>query len=174
MTMGITIADYDPKWATQFATLRVQLASVLNGLADAIEHIGSTAVPGLAAKPIIDIDILLRPTAELPLVISRLASLGYEHQGDLGIEGREAFRTPQNDIAHHLYVCPHDSQQYSRHIAFRDYLRAHIEDANAYAARKRELAARFAADRDAYTQAKSEFVEKILCFSRQNLVPSEK
>lgn len=174
MTTAITIQDYDPRWPAQFAALRAQLATVLDELADAIEHIGSTAIPGLAAKPIIDIDILLKSTSELPLVIAKLASLGYEHQGDLGIAGREAFRTLKNDIAHHLYVCPHNSPEYARHIAFRDYLRAHIEDAYAYAALKRELAARFAADRDAYTQAKSEFVEKILCSSRQNLSSSEK
>ena len=169
MTATITIQDYDPRWPAQFATLRARFATVLNGLTETIEHIGSTAVPELAAKPIIDIDVLLKPAVALPVIISRLASLGYEHQGYLGIIGRETFRIPKNDIAHHLYVCPHGSLEYARHIAFRDYLRAHIEDANAYAALKRKLAARFATDREAYTQGKSEFVEQILCSSRHNI-----
>jgi GrpB-like predicted nucleotidyltransferase (UPF0157 family) len=174
MTTAITIQDYDPRWPAQFAALRAQLATVLNELADAIEHIGSTAVPGLAAKPIVDIDVLLKPTAALPLVIARLAPLGYEHQGDLGVADREAFGTPKSEIAHHLYICPHSSVEYARHIIFRDHLRSHIEDANNYATLKRQLAARFATDREAYTQAKSEFVEKILRSYRQNLGLSKK
>ena len=74
-------------------------------MVSAIEHIGSTSVPGLAAKPIIDLDVLLASAAYLPETIRRLATLGYEHEGDLGIAGREAFRTPPSLFAHHLYVC---------------------------------------------------------------------
>jgi GrpB-like predicted nucleotidyltransferase (UPF0157 family) len=110
----------------------------------------------------IDIDVLLRSSADLPPAISRLGCLGYEHQGDLGIAGRAAFRATRNDIHHHLYVCSPESQAYGRHIAFRDYLRTHPEDANAYATLKRQLAETFASDRDAYTQAKGLFVAEIL------------
>jgi len=162
MTAPITIEDYDPLSPEKFETLRRRIAPVLNELVAAIEHIGSTAVPGLAAKPIIDIDILLRSAADFPLVRARLASMGYEHQGDLGVAGREAFRTPPSQTAHHLYVCSPGSREYGRHIAFRDYLRTHPEDASAYATLKRKLAAKSANDREAYTQAKTKFVEDIL------------
>jgi GrpB-like predicted nucleotidyltransferase (UPF0157 family) len=161
MTSPITIQNYDPLWPQRFEMLRSRIAAVLDVLAAAIEHIGSTAVPGLAAKPIIDIDVLLRSAAELPLAIIRLASLGYEHRGDLGIPGREAFRTPPDDFPHHLYLCPPDSQEYRRHIAFRDHLRTHPEDARAYATLKHNLVAKLCDRRDAYTQAKSEFIADI-------------
>lgn len=128
----------------------------------AIEHVGSTAVPGLAAKPIIDMDVLLISATDLQLVIAKLACVGYEHRGDLGVAGREAFRTPPNDLPHHLYVCPSGSAEYRRHISFRDHLRTHPTDANSYASLKRELVRKFGDDREAYTKAKSTFVAEIL------------
>jgi GrpB-like predicted nucleotidyltransferase (UPF0157 family) len=155
------IADYDPRWPEQFETLRSRIAAALGDLAIAIEHIGSTAVHGLAAKPVIDIDVLMRSDADLSLVTSKLALLGYDHRGDLGIPGREAFRAPPDDFPHHLYVCPPHSREYRRHIAFRNYLRTHPNDANAYASLKRSLAEKFGDQREAYNQAKSQFVDDI-------------
>jgi len=162
MTSPVTIQDYDPLWPQQFESLRARLAVILGNMAAAIEHVGSTAVPGLAAKPVIDIDVLLRSAADLPLAINRLKSSGYEHQGDLGVDGREAFRTPKDEPAHHLYVCRPSSEEFKWHIAFRDHLRTHPEDAHAYAALKRTLATKFFNDRDAYTQGKTEFVTDVL------------
>lgn len=158
----VVIEDYNPLWPAQFETLRSRLATALNSLALAIEHVGSTAVPGLAAKPIIDTDVLLRLRDDLPPAIAALASIGYEHRGDLGITGREAFQAPAGNFYHHLYVCPPDSPEFRRHIAFRDHLRTHPVDASAYAHLKRELALRFRDDREAYNNAKREFVEGIL------------
>jgi GrpB-like predicted nucleotidyltransferase (UPF0157 family) len=158
----IIIEDYDPRWPQRFETLRSRIAAALNELAVSIEHVGSTAVPGLAAKPIIDIDVLLRSSTDLPVVIRKLADLGYEHQGDLGVSGREAFRSKSDAVHHHLYVCPPGSREYERHVAFRNYLRTHAADATAYALLKRELASRFGNDREAYSQAKMEFVQRIL------------
>ena len=171
MTAPIKVEDYDPHWSEEFEMLRSRIALLLDELATAIEHVGSTAVPGLAAKPIIDIDILLRSVSDLPIVCTRLGSLGYEHRGDLGVAGREAFRTPPGQFAHHLYVCPPGSQEYSRHIAFRDYLRSHPEDASAYAALKRNLAYEFATDREAYNQGKTEFVRLILHRAGHDFTP---
>lgn len=156
---SIVVEEYDPRWPEEFERLRKKIAAALGELAAAIEHVGSTAVPGLAAKPIIDLDVLLRSGTDLQLAIDRLASIGYEHQGDLGVTGREAFRSPEGEFPHHLYVCLREQQQYARHIAFRDYLRGHPEEARAYARLKRELALTFAEDREAYTQGKSQFVE---------------
>ena len=142
--------------------LRSRIEGVILGMAAAIEHVGSTAVPGLASKPIIDMDVLLISATDLPLVIVKLASVGYEHRGDLGVAGREAFRTPPNELPHHLYVCPSSSPEYRRHISFRDHLRTHPTDANSYASLKRELVRKFGDDREAYTKAKSMFVAEIL------------
>jgi GrpB-like predicted nucleotidyltransferase (UPF0157 family) len=143
-------------------------------MAAAVEHVGSTAIPGLAAKRTIDIDVLLGSGADLPLVIARLASFGYVHRGDLGVTGREAFRAPPNDVPHHLYVCLPGSHEYRRHIAFRDYLRSHPKDAKAYAILKHELACKFGSDRDAYTQTKGKFVEEILRRASQESKQSAK
>ena len=162
MANPVIIEDYDPRWPQLFEMLRSRLSAVLDELAISIEHVGSTAVPGLPAKPIIDIDVLLRLSTDLPVVITRLADLGYEHRGDLGVSGREAFRAKSDAVHHHLYVCPPGSREYDRHIAFRNYLRAHAADANVYALLKRELASKFVSDREGYNQAKNEFVQRIL------------
>jgi GrpB-like predicted nucleotidyltransferase (UPF0157 family) len=158
----VVVVDYDPRWPAAFEILRSPLAEALGSLAAAIEHMGSTAVPGLAAKPLIDIDVLLKSASDLPLVIQRLAFLGYVHRGDLGIAGREAFAAPPGTHAHHLYVCPPESQEYRRHLALRDYLRTHSAEAAAYGRLKRSLAARFRDDRAAYLAGKGEFVESLL------------
>lgn len=158
----VLIEEYDPLWPERFRMLHSRIAGSIDSLAAAIEHVGSTAVPGLAAKPIIDMDVLLKSIADLPLAIARLASIGYTHRGDLGIAGREAFRVPNGDVPHHLYVCPPGSLEYGRHVAFRDYLRTHLQDAAAYANLKRNLARQFGSDREGYNQAKAAFVQEIL------------
>jgi len=170
MTAPVIIENYDPQWPQRFAVLRGRIAAVLGPLAAAIDHIGSTAVSGLAAKPVIDIDVLLRSADDLSAVIDALAALGYRHQGDLGVPGREAFKAPPSEFPHHLYVCPPESAEYRRHLAFRDHLRSHPEDARAYADLKRKLAAELGADRDAYTSAKTQFVQEILRRAVQNTV----
>jgi GrpB-like predicted nucleotidyltransferase (UPF0157 family) len=162
MTGPIIIENYDPLWPQRFEQIRARIAPTLGPLSAAIEHIGSTAVPGLAAKPIIDVDVLLKSSADLPLAISKLALLGYLHQGNLGIPGRDAFQAPYHDAPHHLYVCSPESPEFLRHVALRDHLRTHPKDAEAYSNLKRELARKFSLDREAYTQAKTNFIEQIL------------
>ena len=158
----IVIREYDPAWQRLFERLRQRLLFVLGGLAVAVEHVGSTAVPGLAAKPVVDIDAMVASAEDVSLAIERLERAGYRHEGDLGIPGREAFEPPADAPRHHLYVLAADSEQLRRHLAFRDYLRAHPEEASTYAALKREAARRFGADRRAYTDAKKGFVERAL------------
>lgn len=165
MAAPVIINEYDPAWPAVFARLAAIVATPLGGLALAIEHIGSTAVPGLAAKPIIDIDIAVADDAAVREAIARLATIGYVHEGDLGIPGREAFAAPTWLPTHHLYVCRADNREYRRHIAFRDYLRAHPDAVRDYAALKRQLALKHRDDRDAYTNAKSEFIAGILALA---------
>jgi len=159
----IVIADYDPAWAGQFAEIAGRVrAAFADGPLIAVEHIGSTAVMGLAAKPIIDIDVIIPSHSDVPGAIARLATLGYTHQGDLGISGREAFHTPPGTVPHHLYLCVCDNAEYRRQVTFRDYLRDHGDEAKRYEALKRDLAAQFPTDRAAYSADKSEFVEAAL------------
>ena len=162
MSEPIIIEDYDPRWPEQFELLRSRVAPALGTLAAAFDHVGSTAVPGLAAKPIIDIDVLLHSAADLFEAITRLAILGYKHRGDLGVIGREAFHPPSNDVPHHLYLHGPESREYARHISFRNHMRANPQDARAYERLKRALAQQFRNNREAYNLGKSEFVEAIL------------
>ena len=162
MTVPIIIEDYDPSWPRSFEAIRDRIIPAIGEFVTAIEHIGSTSVPGLAAKPIIDIDVLLRSSDGLRVVIAALEGLGYQHQGTLGIPGRDAFVAPSHDVRHHLYVCSPEAPEFQRHIMFRDYLRQHPKDAAEYARLKRNLSGRFSIDREAYTEAKTEFIEEIL------------
>jgi GrpB-like predicted nucleotidyltransferase (UPF0157 family) len=151
----IEVVDYDPAWPAEFERLKGRALAALGELAVAVEHVGSSAVPGLAAKPIVDLYAVVE---DVPAAIERLTALGYVHQGDLGIPGREAFDWPRGERRHHLYVCPRDHEGLDEVLRFRDYLREHPEEARAYAELKRELAVRHRDDRDAYGAAKTAFI----------------
>ena len=161
----VHIADYDPQWPVEFRRIRDQITAALGLLAQRIEHVGSTAVPGLAAKSIIDIDVVIATRSDLPAVTASLCPLGYQHEGDLGVAGREAFTTPPGAPPHHLYVCAAGNPALARHLAFRDFLRSHPGAARAYAELKRSLASQFRDDRTAYTEAKTAFIEQALAAS---------
>jgi len=165
-TDPVIVVDYDPLWPQAFELLRARLAGALGDLAVAIEHVGSTAVPGLAAKPVIDIDVVLRSETDLPAAGSALATLGYDFIGDLGIAGREAFRAPAGEPEHNLYVCAAGATELQRHLTFRDVLRAEPELAREYAELKRALAERYRDDRDTYTEGKTPFVTRVLMNAR--------
>jgi GrpB-like predicted nucleotidyltransferase (UPF0157 family) len=161
MPAPLVIKEYDPQWPVLFEELRVKFSDLLGDMVSAIEHVGSTSVPGLAAKPIIDLDVLLASASYLPETIRRLATLGYEHEGDLGIAGREAFRTPPALFAHHLYVCLPNYEEFRRHILLRNYLRSHPAEVSAYSHLKWVLFTKFN-DRADYTQAKADFVTQLV------------
>jgi len=162
-TKRVIVLPYDAGWERDFIQIKSEIQPVLEGLALAIEHVGSTSVRGLSAKPIIDIDVVIRDNSMLDAVISALQRIGYRHEGDLGIPGREAFAYDGKEHlkTHHLYVCPQDSAELRRHIAFRDYLRSHPEAVSAYSRIKEEGAARYPNDIDQYIAFKSPFIEKI-------------
>ena len=105
----IVVVEYDSAWPELFRQLRPPVWSLVRDVALSIEHVGSTAVPGLAAKPIIDMSVIVASDRAVPVVIARLATLGYVHLGNLGIAGREAFRRPDGLPPHNLYVCPQGS-----------------------------------------------------------------
>ena len=162
MGREVRVVAYDPAWATTFASIKETVTSALGPLAQRVEHVGSTSVPGLWAKPIVDIDVVIQSWASLPDTITALGSLGYVHQGDQGIKEREAFKSPAGAPSHNLYVCSADSRELKRHVTFRDYLRIHADAVSEYAELKKKLAEEFRHDIDGYCEAKTHFIEGIL------------
>ena len=162
-TSYVTVIPYSDQWERDFLKIKDEIKSALGELAESIEHVGSTSVRGLSAKPVIDIDVVISDSSVLSDVIAALGRIGYQHEGDLGITGREAFRYDGKDHLqkHHLYVCPEDSPELRRHIAFRDYLRSHPEAAAEYSRIKEEGAALYPEDIDRYIEYKTPFIEKI-------------
>ena len=163
ITKHVVVLPYDEQWKHDFLQIKAELANVLGQLAIEIEHVGSTSVQGLSAKPIIDIDVVIKDYSELENVISALEKIGYQHEGNLGITGREAFKYEGKEHLrkHHLYVCPEDSQELRRHIAFRDYLKTHPDAVREYSCIKEEGAELYPDDIDRYIEHKSSFIEKI-------------
>ncbi|KAF0196064.1 MAG: hypothetical protein FD169_1130 [Bacillota bacterium] len=157
----VIIVDYDPAWPGLFNTLKSSVEMSLGEVALSIEHVGSTSVPGLAAKPIIDMDVIVR-AEDLGKATALLANIGYVHDGDGGIPGRERFRPPTGLPKHHLYVCAADNPELKHHLQFRDYLRAHPDAAAEYGLLKKHLAAVYGDDREGYSVAKTEFITTIL------------
>jgi GrpB-like predicted nucleotidyltransferase (UPF0157 family) len=155
---SITVVDYDPAWPTQFEILRSIILSAVGDIAIAVEHVGSTSVPGLAAKPIIDIDVVVASAADVSVAIERLAAIGYEHRGNLGVEGREAFESPPEPPQRHLYVCVQGGTALRNHLALRDYLRNNSNSTAKYGRLKKQLAALFPTDIDNYIDGKTDFV----------------
>ena len=162
-TAQVTVVPWDPRWPQEFLRIRVQLLALLGPLAAAVEHVGSTAVEGLWAKPILDADVVLRDREALPAAVRALERGGWRWEGDLGIPDRESFDTAQHTELwpHHLYVCPPASAELRRHLALRDYLRAHPEAAAEYSRVKREAAALFPDDIDRYLAYKSAVIAGI-------------
>ena len=163
VTKHVVVLPYDAQWRQDFLKIKDELIDALGQLAVSIEHVGSTSVQGLSAKPIIDVDVVIKDYSVLDRVIISLENIGYRYEGDLGIAGREAFKYDGKEHLrkHHLYVCPQDSAELHRHIALRDYLRSHPEAAREYGRIKEEGARLYPFDIDGYIEYKSPFIEKI-------------
>jgi GrpB-like predicted nucleotidyltransferase (UPF0157 family) len=155
------VVDYDPDWPARFEAIRARIAPALGPLAVSIEHVGSTSIPGLAAKPVIDIDVVVADRSAIPAAVAALTGLGYEHLGQLRVRDREAFRRPPGTEKHNLYVCPADGEGLRNHLALRHHLRTHPEAVQAYAELKRRLADE-APDIDAYVIGKTDLIVSFL------------
>ena len=174
----MVVVEYNKNWPNDFEKIKKEIEKVIVGPA-VIEHVGSTSIPGMKAKPIIDIDAGLENWDNFEKIKAELAAIGYVHEGDKGIKGREAFcRNCQvhNDvldtIEHHLYVCSVNNEEFKRHILFRDYLRSHDEARDKYNQIKEEILAKVGADnRAGYVQMKEEeyrdFFEDIIEKAKQ-------
>ena len=159
---NLIVSPYNEKWSLEFQKIYDELFDILCGSIISIEHVGSTSVKGLSAKPIIDIDVVI-DNDMFKTVKNRLESLGYKHEGDLGIEGREAFEYDDKPqlMKHQLYVCNKNSAELKRHISFRDWLRTHDKDRDAYGKIKMQMAKKFPNDIEGYMVGKQSCILEI-------------
>jgi GrpB-like predicted nucleotidyltransferase (UPF0157 family) len=155
---------YNPRWAEEFEKIKSEVLPFISDNIISFEHVGSTSVIGLWAKPVIDIDIII-DDGMLPIIIEKLAIIGYDHRGDLGIIGREAFgyndKEKEHLMKHHLYVCHKDNAELRQHLAFRDYLRKSPEYCEKYSKIKIEMAKKYPHDIDSYIKGKEPVVMEI-------------
>jgi GrpB-like predicted nucleotidyltransferase (UPF0157 family) len=164
------VVAYDPRWLAQFEELRDRVDSALADISHVTEHVGSTAVPGLDAKPIIDLDAVVPDEAAVETAVRALAAAGWRHQGDLGIRGRDAFMQPADAIYHHLYVVVAGSPPHRDHIDLRDFLRTHPAQASQYGDLKLRVAGLLKTNRSAYSEGKAEMIGEFLRQARGDAV----
>ena len=158
--MSIEVVAWSPRWAEQFDEVAGILREALTGVDAAVEHVGSTSVPGLVAKPILDVDVIV-DAAEVSAAVAALEAVGYEHRGDLGVAGREAFRAP-GPPRRNVYVCTAGTANVRNHLAVRDVLRTRDDLRDAYASVKLALAADPDMDIDTYLAGKSAVLQEVL------------
>ena len=161
-TKNVVVEKWNPKWKDEFERIADSLGEDVIYNSIKIEHVGSTSVEGLSAKPIIDLDIVIE-NDKFEIIKRLLKDKGYEHEGNLGIEGREAFSYSGKEelMTHHLYVCPKDSKELFKHITFRDFLKNNPALASEYSKVKEQAAVLYPDDIDKYMEFKSEIIEKI-------------
>lgn len=163
--MSVEVVAYSAEWPSEFTRVEGSLRASLHGVpVSSIEHVGSTSVTGLAAKPILDIDIIVeRP--HVGAAIAALAKAGYVHRGDLGVTDREAFFAPDADPARHVYLCVGGTLHLRNHLAVRDVLRRDASLRERYAAVKNALAEDPDMDIDTYIARKSAVLQEVLAAS---------
>ena len=164
----VRVVPYEAAWPELFAAEAERIAAGLaqHGLTLRLEHTGSTAVPGLAAKPILDILAGRPASVSRESAIAAIERAGYTYRGEQGIPGRDFFRRG-DPRSHHLHLTALESEFWNDHRDFREYLRTHPDARDAYAALKHELAAQYSRDREAYIEAKTDFVTEILRTKRR-------
>ena len=165
--MNVELQAYDPGWKNGFNTIRGYLLTLLADCSVTIEHVGSTSIPGMVAKPLIDVDIIIEEPRMLATVSNLLVNAGYQSRGTQGVPGRYAFRLPQGVgehrlPAHHLYVCFADALALKNHLLFRDFLLQHSDAAENYRSLKLELVKRAGMTREQYNREKTFFILAVL------------
>ena len=162
-TARVIVLPYDVAWKAAFEEIKTEIEDAIADFIVGIEHVGSTSVEGMSAKPCIDIDVIIKDYTVFDAVVSKLASIGYIHEGDLGIKDREAFKYTDKPhlMSHHLYVCPQNSEELRRHITFRDFLRSNADAARKYSSVKETAAELFPDDIDKYIEYKSPCIEEL-------------
>ena len=162
-TRKVVVLPYDAAWQSAFEKIKVEIEEAIGNLMIGIEHVGSTSVAGMSAKPCIDIDVIIKDYSVFAAVVDGLKAIGYIHEGDLGIKDREAFQYTDKPylMTHHLYVCPQYSEELQRHITFRDFLQSNPEAVKKYSLIKEKAAQLFPNDIDGYIEFKSPCIEEL-------------
>jgi GrpB-like predicted nucleotidyltransferase (UPF0157 family) len=173
--MLLQLESYKPQWKIEFEQLRQVFSELLNDIPATIEHVGSTAIPGMIAKPILDIDIIPENEESLPEISRRLEQASYISKGEQGIPGRFAFRqsnhlTPLTKsgikwMAHHLYVCFSNNLALKNHLLFRNALLNNHQLANNYLQFKTGLLNEQGMTREAYNKRKTDFIVSVLAMN---------
>lgn len=162
MARKIEVVDCNPEWGKMFKKEAVQIKRILGRNCVAVHHIGSTAVHGLAAKPIIDIMPVVKDIFAVDALEAEFAALGYEYKGEFGIPGRRFFTKCGDERTHHVHIFEKSNKtEIERHLALRDYLREHDADAKAYAQLKKCLADEFPYDIEGYSNGKDALVKEL-------------
>ncbi len=162
-TKKVVVLPYDRTWKFAFEEIKREIEGAIGDLIIGIEHVGSTSVEGLSAKPIIDIDVIIKDYSTFDAVVSKLEAIGYIHEGNLGIKDREAFKyTDKPHLQqHHLYVCPQQSEELYRHTTFRDFLINNPEAVKKYSAVKEKAGQLFPDNIEKYIEYKSPCIEEL-------------
>ena len=162
-TKKVVVLPYDRTWKSDFEEIKREIEGAIGDLMIGIEHVGSTSVEGMSAKPIIDIDVIIQDYAVFDAVVRRLEAIGYIHEGNLGIKDREEFKYANKPHLrqHHLYVCPQQSEELHRHITFRDFLASNPESVKKYSAVKEKAAQLFPDNIEKYIAYKSPCIEEL-------------
>ena len=162
-TKNVIVVPYDKAWKSAFEEIKKEIERVIGDLIIGIEHVGSTSVEGLSAKPIIDIDVVIKDYSVFATVVQKLETIGYIHEGDLGIKDREAFKYSNKPHLqkHHLYVCPQYSEELHRHVTFRDYLKNNREAVKKYSLVKETAAILFPNEIEKYIDYKTPCIEEL-------------
>ncbi len=162
-TKKVIVVPYDEGWKSAFEEIKKEIERAIGDLIIGIEHVGSTSVEGLSAKPCIDIDVIIKDYSIFDTVVRQLETIGYTHEGNLGIKDREAFKYLDKPHLqkHHLYVCPQQSKELYRHITFRDFLRSNPEAVKKYGSTKERAAQLYPDNIDKYIEYKSPCIEEL-------------
>ena len=173
MIAPVVIVDYDPQWPIRYQEEKDRIIEAVGHVIVAIEHIGSTSVPGLGAKPIIDIMVAVSHLADAEECIQPLKGIGYEYVPELEVSmpQRRYFDKGSAEARIHLHMVELASEFWQRHLLFRDFLRDHPQVAQEYEQLKRELAAGYGSDRVGYTEAKTSFIRSVEARARALTIP---
>lgn len=162
MPQHVIVTDYNPCWPKEFEKEKELIAEILGSLCIEIYHIGSTSVPGLCAKPIIDIMPVVKDIDKVDNLAAEFEKIGYEYLGEFGIAGRRYLRKGGDERTHQIHIFEEsNSWDIIRHLAVRDYLRCHPEASFEYGKLKRKLAEKFPYDIEKYCDGKDSFVKKL-------------
>jgi GrpB-like predicted nucleotidyltransferase (UPF0157 family) len=167
----VKLAPYTAQWKDEFNKEEKILNSAIGEYVLAIEHVGSTSIEGLEAKPIIDIAVGVKSLDVVNSFRSLLESVGYAYRGNAGIEGRSLFAKGSEELrTHYLHIEVLNSELWENHIYFRNYLRLHNEYIHEYSKLKKELALKFSDDRSSYTKEKDKFISMVLEKARKEFI----